>query len=65
MQEELASFFNPDQPEGKRFLDVTKIPRICEDLRTIARDVSFLKKIIFGVIAVVFVAWVNSLFHVL
>lgn len=63
MKEELTSFFNADEPEGKRFLDVTKIPRICEDIRTISRDVTLLKRIIYGAIGIILVAWLNNTMH--
>jgi hypothetical protein len=61
VREELATFFNPHQPDGKRFLDVTQIPRICEDLRSITKDVKLLKRIVYGAIAVILAAFIKSL----
>lgn len=63
--EALHDYFNPKEENGeRRFFDATQIPRICEDIRFIKKDVSLLKRIIFGAIALILTAWVMNTLNI-
>lgn len=59
VRHELHSFFSLNGRDDKRALDVSRIPFICNDIKEIKKDVSFLKKIIFGAIGLILVSWMT------
>ena len=59
--EALDEYFNPPEKDSPRkFFDATQIPRICEDIRGIKKDLSLIKLLVFGAVGIILAAWVMN-----